>query len=125
MTVADQATAAKAGAPAHGAPLATFLANISVLSRQDDYAGIAKAFAGFTAAHPAVRFLASEPVPARLAEHIVTKTGAPAAFMTYTLQHPTWAEDIKRALGDPAQFAAKAHAIEAEVQTNAAAAKPH
>ncbi|MCS0493545.1 hypothetical protein [Ancylobacter mangrovi] len=81
------------------------LKNLTALIEASKYTEAAEAYAAFVKEHPTTRFLASEPVPFKLGDHFAKKFGS-SATSTFTLQHITWAEDVKKALNEgPAAFA--------------------
>ncbi|QIB32452.1 hypothetical protein [Ancylobacter pratisalsi] len=94
------------------------LKTLTALIEASKYTEVAQTYGAFINEHPTTRFLASEPIPFKLADHFAKKFGS-SATSTFTLQHTTWAEDIKAALNEGpdafASLAAKYEASAAEV----------
>lgn len=111
MTVRTDSAAAT-GTP----PLIGFEAALAELCRADKYRDMASSYAQFVAAHPGTSYLAFEPIPARIYDHLVEKTHAPSAVTTLTLRKPTWVNGLRRALADPAAFETYVIGLEAEVR---------
>jgi hypothetical protein len=97
--------------------LVAFEDEVSVLCRDDKYAKIAESFAAFVTSHPGISYLAFEPIPAKISDHLIQKTHAPAAFMTMTIRRPTWTDELRRALGSPAALQTYVTSLEADVET--------
>lgn len=105
--------------PAHPPELVTFLERVSHLVEQEDYRGVAEATAAFAKAHDGLLFFVKEALPSRVANQVLKKTGAPSAFTTYTLRHPTWATELGQTCTDPDAFSALVASIEAGVLATA------
>ncbi|MFG1396747.1 hypothetical protein [Roseixanthobacter pseudopolyaromaticivorans] len=121
------ATSAAANIPPRKHPPETavsdFLVTLNALLKDDQYTALSEAFVAFTKVHPGLDFFIEEAIPARVADHILSKTGAASAFTTFTLQNPTWAVDLQRSALDPQAFTQKIKDLEAKVSALAAAAK--
>jgi hypothetical protein len=99
----------------HHSPLLPLLAKFDEFTAADQYRGLAESYAAFIAEHGTTRYLASEPVPFKIGDHLSKKYGS-SAFTTYTLRHSTWASDLVNALDKGADaFVALIGKIEAEV----------
>jgi hypothetical protein len=98
-------------------PLVAFEDEITNLCRDDKYGKIAESFATFVASHPGISYLAFEPIPAKISDHLIKKTHAPAAFMTMTIRKPTWTDELRKALKDPKTLETYVTSLEADVQT--------
>jgi len=96
-------------------PLIDFEAQIAQLCNADKYREIAESFTNFVKDHNGISYLAFEPLPARIGEHLVKKTQAPSAFMTLTLRKPTWATELGQKLKDPAAFESFVKSLESDV----------
>ncbi len=96
-------------------PLIALEEQISSFCHQDKYTEMAEAFSGFVKAHPGIGYLAFEPIPSEIGDHLVEKTKAPSAFMTFTIRRPTWRDELQRALSEPASFSAFVTSLETEV----------
>ena len=91
------------------------LDEIRNLSHSGEYAKIAKTYEDFVAAHPTMKYHATEPVPFLIGNHIVEKTGKSSAFSTMTIRNPTWTDKLVRALTDSDKFAGLVEKLEADV----------
>ena len=100
-----------------------FLVTLNALLKDNQYTALADAFVAFTKTHPGLDFFIGEAIPARVADHVLSKSGAASAFTTFTLQNPNWAVELQRSALDPQAFAQKINEIEAKVAALAAAAK--
>jgi len=70
------------------------------------------------------RYLALEPIPFRISDHLTKKHGSSSAVTTFTLRHPTWASDVQKALdAGPDAFVALMKDIDAQVAEIASKAK--
>jgi len=96
-------------------PLIAFEAQIAELCNQDKYREMAESFTSFVKEHNGINYLAFEPLPAKIGDHLVKKTHAPSAFMTLTLRHPTWTTELSQKLQDPAAFETFVKSLEADV----------
>jgi hypothetical protein len=96
-------------------PLVGFEDQLAEFCRHDQYRQLAESFAQFVKTHAGTAYLAYEPIPARIGQHLIDKTHAPSAFVTLTLRRPTWANELKNALSDPAQFESYVQSLEAAV----------
>jgi len=96
-------------------PLIAFEAQIAELCDADKYREIAENFTTFVKDHNGITYLAFEPLPARIGDHLVKKTHAPSAFMTLTLRKPTWATELSQKLADPTAFESFVKSLEADV----------
>lgn len=93
--------------------LSGFLDEIGALVAAGNYAEVSERYKAFVTAHPTSRFLASEPIPTKVALKITGDVGS-SAFTTFTLKRPTWASDLRKVADDPAAFASAVHRIESE-----------
>lgn len=108
-------TAASEYQKTHHSPLIPLLAKFDELSAGDRYREFAEAYAAFIAGHGTTRYLASEPVPFKIGDHLTKKYGS-SSFTTFTLRHSTWATDVCKALdAGPDEFAAYMSTVEAQV----------
>lgn len=96
-------------------PLIAFEDKLSELCREDKYSEMAESFSTFVKTHTGITYLAFEPIPAKVSDHLIKKTQAPSAFMTMTLRHPTWANELGKSLTDPAAFQNLVKSLESEV----------
>ncbi len=106
-----QANAKTQGEP----PLVAFEDQLTEFCHADKYREMAESFASFVAAHKGITYLAFEPIPAKISDHLIKKTQSPSAFITLTLRKPTWVNDLSQSLGDPLAFEANVKALETEV----------
>lgn len=107
----------------HHSPLLPLLAKFDELAAADQYRALADAYAAFIKDHETTRYLASEPVPFKIAGHLTKKYGS-SSFTTFTLRHSTWASDLRQALDKGADaFVALLGDIEAQVAEIAKGAK--
>lgn len=103
--------------------LPALLKTLTSLIEASKYTEAAEAYEAFIKEHPTTRFLASEPIPFKLADHFAKKYGS-SATSTFTLQHTTWAEDVKAALNEgPEAFTSLAAKYEASVSEIAKSVK--
>ncbi|MFG1427762.1 hypothetical protein [Roseixanthobacter glucoisosaccharinicivorans] len=100
-----------------------FLVTLNALLKDSQYTALSDAFVAFAKTHPGLDFFIEEAIPARVADHVLSKTGAASAFTTFTLQNPNWAVELQRSALDPQAFAQNINDIEAKVAALAAAAK--
>jgi hypothetical protein len=96
-------------------PLVLVEEQIASFCHQDKYAEMADAFSSFVKTHPGIGYLAFEPIPSQIGDHLVEKTKAPSAFMTFTIRRPTWRDELQRALSEPASFQAFVTSLEGEI----------
>ncbi len=96
-------------------PLVAFEDQLSAFCDQDKYREMAESFSSFVKAHNGTTYLAFEPIPARISDHLVKKTHSPSAFMTFTLRKPTWVNELSKSLSDPAAFQSCVQSIETDV----------
>jgi len=90
------------------------LNNLTALIKAGKYSEVAQTYAAFVKEHPTTRFLAAEPIPFKMSDHLASEFGS-SATSNFTLRNTTWAEDLKRALDEgPEAFAALAKKYEAE-----------
>ncbi|MFG1464464.1 hypothetical protein V5F77_16360 [Xanthobacter sp. DSM 24535] len=99
------------------------LGKVDAFLKADQYRELSEAFVAFHAANPGLNFFVEEALPAHVADHVLSKTGAASAFTTFTLQNPNWAVDLQRAAFDPKAFSDQIVAIEETVAALVAAAK--
>ncbi len=85
-------------------PLIAFEHQLAELCRQDKYRDMAEGFSTFVKAHNGTSYLAFEPIPEKIRDHLVEKTHSPSAVMTLTLRKPTWVTELRNALADPSAF---------------------
>jgi hypothetical protein len=101
---------------AHGEPpLVAFEDQLGALCREDKYREMAESFASFVKAHAGITYLAFEPIPAKISDHLIKKTQSPSAFITLTLRKPTWVNELSKSLSDPSAFEANVKSLETEV----------
>ncbi|QJP13159.1 hypothetical protein G3545_05540 [Starkeya sp. ORNL1] len=107
----------------HHSPLIPLLAKFDELAAADQYRALAETYAAFIKEHETTRYLASEPVPFKISDHLVRKYGS-SSFTTYTLRHATWSSDLRQALDKGADaFVALLGDIETQVAEIAKGAK--
>jgi hypothetical protein len=119
MNVQPESTAKRSQLP----PLVVFEDQLAELCREDKYKEMADGYASFVKTHPGTSYLAFEPIPAKISDHLIAKTQSPSAFVTLTLRKPTWVNEIRKALDAPSAFQAYVASLEAEVQELARQAK--
>ncbi len=96
-------------------PLVAFEDKLSELCREDKYCEMAESFSSFVKAHAGITYLAFEPIPAKVSDHLIKKTQSPSAFMTLTLRKPTWVNELSQSLRDPSAFETCVKSLESEV----------
>jgi hypothetical protein len=96
-------------------PLVAFEDQLSTLCHEDKYREMAESFSNFVKAHSGITYLAFEPIPAKISDHLIKKTKSPSAFMTLTLRKPTWVNELSKSLSDPSAFEANVKSLESEV----------
>lgn len=107
----------------HHSPLLPLLAKFDELAAADQYRELAETYAAFIKEHETTRYLASEPVPFKVSDHLTKKFGS-SSFTTFTLRHSTWASDLRQALDKgPEAFVALLSTIEGEIAEIAKGAK--
>lgn len=95
-------------------PLVAFENQLAALCRADKYRDMAESFSSFVKTHAGTSYLAFEPIPERVRDHLVEKTQSPSAVMTLTLRKPTWVTQLRNKLADPAAFADFIATLEAD-----------
>lgn len=106
------------------AALVALINSNTALIEAGKYGAVAEAYKSFVAEHPTTSYMASEPVPFKVNVYLSKKYGS-SATTTFTLRHPTWASDIKKALKDgPEAFASTLAKIDADVAEIAKGVKP-
>lgn len=116
-------SAAAEYAKSHKSPLVPLLATFDTLVAAGDYRGFAEAFEAFIKEHGTTRYLSSEPVPFKIADHLAKKFGS-SALTTFTLRNTTWTSDLTKALNvGPDAFAAFVADVEAKVAEIASTTK--
>lgn len=106
---------AAAYAKDHKSPLVPLLAKFDQFAAADDYRGFAEAYEAFIKENSTTRYLATEPVPFKIADHLAKKYGS-SALTTFTLRNSTWASDLAKALNESTDaFAAYMADAEAKI----------
>jgi len=88
------------------AAVSGLLDQISAHLASGDFAGISALYTTFVTANPRLGFFVEEALPARVKSYLLDATKAPSAFITYTLRHSTWANDLQVNIGDAERFPA-------------------
>ena len=96
-------------------PLIAFEDKLSELCREDKYSEMAESFSNFVKTHTGVTYLAFEPIPAKVSDHLIKKTQSPSAFVTMTLRRPTWTNELAKSLSNPTAFQDLVKSLESEV----------
>jgi hypothetical protein len=104
-------------------PLTAFEGQLTNLCAQDKYREMAESYLSFVKSHAGTSYLAFEPIPAKVSDHLIKKTQSPSAFITMTLRRPTWETELSKALADPAAFQTFVKSLEADVLAIAKQAK--
>ena len=98
------------------AAVSGILDQISAHLKSGDFAGISTLYTSFVTANPRLGFFVEEALPARVKSYLLEATQAPSAFITYTLRHSTWANDLQNGIGDADRFPALLRDIESGIR---------
>ena len=110
---------AKQGSKAYTTPSGAVLELMTDLAREDDLQGFSRAVVIFARSKPANAHYVIAAVPAKISNFLIRHRGVNAAKMLrWAERHPTWAEDLKATVRDPARFEAVVEAMATSIEND-------